>query len=163
MVSTFTSTKRIGPISTGHRQWRDNGHCSYAHGYGRYVKFTFGCLSLDDKMWCMDFGDLRWVKKWVEEQWDHRLLIASDDPLLSKWQEMHDLGAVNMNVMDITKGWGPGIEASCKFIFDNVNFKILELTSNRVWIDNVEVFEHEFNSAIYHNPIYYVKGWVIDK
>ena len=37
----FKSSKRIGPISTGHRQWKDKGHCSFVHGYGRYVEFTF--------------------------------------------------------------------------------------------------------------------------
>ena len=37
----YRSTKKIGPISTGHRQWRDDGHCRYVHCYGRYVQFTF--------------------------------------------------------------------------------------------------------------------------
>ena len=151
MTGLFYSTKRIGPISTGHRQWRDEGHCRWAHGYGRYVKLTFACKTLDDKMWCMDFGDLKWVKKWLEDQWDHRMLIASDDPLLNEWERLHSLDGINLNVMDVTKGWGPGIEGSCKFVFDNINPKILELTNNRVWIDNIEIFEHEFNSALYFN------------
>ena len=43
----YRSTKKIGPISTGHRQWRDDGHCSYVHGYGRYVQFTFASDALD--------------------------------------------------------------------------------------------------------------------
>jgi len=147
----YISTKRIGPISTGHRQWRDEGHCKWVHGYGRYVKFTFACNALDDKMWCMDFGDLKWVKKWLEDQWDHRLLLASDDPLLPEFRKLHDLGALNMNVMNVAEGHGPGIEASCKFVFDNINPEILRITDNRVWIHKVEIFEHEFNSAIYIN------------
>jgi len=153
MASLYYSTKRIGPISTGHRQWRDEGHCRWAHGYGRYIKFTFACKTLDDKMWCMDFGDLKWVKKWLEEQWDHRMLIASDDPLLERWREMHDVGGISLNIMDVTKGWGPGIEASCKFVFDNINPKIKETTNDRVWIHRIEIFEHEFNSAIYLNEV----------
>ena len=59
----FKSSKRIGPISTGHRQWKDDGHCSFVHGYGRYVEFTFACNERDDKGWVMDFGDLKDVKK----------------------------------------------------------------------------------------------------
>lgn len=151
MASKFYSTKRIGPISTGHRQWRDEGHCRWAHGYGRYVKFTFACTTLDDKMWCMDFGDLKWVKKWLEDQWDHRMLIASDDPLLDTWKQLHEADGINLNIMDVTKGHGPGIEASCKFVFDNINPKIKEMTDGRVWIDMVEIYEHEFNSAFYVN------------
>jgi 6-pyruvoyltetrahydropterin/6-carboxytetrahydropterin synthase len=101
----------------------------------------------------MDFGDLKWVKKWLEEQWDHRMLIASDDPLLERWREMHDVGGISLNIMDVTKGWGPGIEASCKFVFDNINPKIKETTNDRVWIHRIEIFEHEFNSAIYLNEV----------
>ncbi len=152
-MSNYYSTKKIGPISTGHRQWRDDGHCRWAHGYGRYVTLTFACDKLDDKMWCMDFGDLKWVKKWLDDQWDHRMLIASDDPLLHKWQEMHDLGAISLNVMDVSKGWGPGIEASCKFVYDHINPQIIARTNGRVWIHSVEVHEHEFNSAFYYSEI----------
>ena len=43
----FKSTKRFGPISTGHRQWKHKGHCSYVHGYGRYVRLTFEASKLD--------------------------------------------------------------------------------------------------------------------
>lgn len=68
-MGVYYSTKRIGPISTGHRQWRDSGHCSYVHGYGRYVQFVFACTSLDDKMWVVDFGGLKGIRKWLEDQW----------------------------------------------------------------------------------------------
>jgi 6-pyruvoyltetrahydropterin/6-carboxytetrahydropterin synthase len=147
----YYSTKRFGPISTGHRQWRDEGHCKFAHGYGRYVKLTFACKSLDDKMWCMDFGGLRFVKQWLEEQWDHRMLIASNDPLLSEWLIMDKLGGIHINIMDVDKGWGPGIEGSCKFVFDTLNPLIKEKTNDRVWIREVEIYEHENNSAAYVN------------
>ena len=176
----YYSTKRIGPISTGHRQWRDKGHCKWAHGYGRYVKFTFACKTLDERMWCMDFGDLKWVKKWLEDQWDHRMLIASDDPYLKLFKELHEMDAIRCREWRIFPGlsllsdkighvlfvfahlplfyfiywqltYSQDIEASCKFVFDNINPKIQELTNNRVWIDTVEIYEHEFNSAFYVN------------
>ena len=61
----FTSSKRFGPISTGHRQWRAQNHCSFVHGYGRFVEITFGCYQRDERGWVVDFGDLRDVKKWL--------------------------------------------------------------------------------------------------
>ena len=145
---TFQSTKKLGPISVGHRQWRDEGHCAYVHGYGRYIQFTFKG-ELDHRQWVMDFGDLKDVKKWLEEQWDHRVLIASDDPHLEKLQEMHDLGILNINIMDVSKGWGPGIEASCKFVYDQVMPLISAKTDDRVKLVRVEIWEHERNSAVY--------------
>ncbi len=144
----FQSTKKLGPISVGHRQWRDNGHCAWVHGYGRYIQFTFEG-DLDERQWVMDFGDLKDVKQWLEEQWDHRVMIASDDPQLEKLKEMHDLSIMNINIMDVDKGWGPGIEASCKFVYDHVQPLIGQKTDGRVKLTKVEIWEHERNSAVY--------------
>ena len=144
----FQSTKKLGPISVGHRQWRDDGHCAWVHGYGRYVQFTFEG-ELDDRQWVMDFGDLKDVKQWLDEQWDHRLLLASDDPHLDEFKRMHDLGTMNINIMDVNKGWGPGIEGSCKFVYDYVMPLINAKTGGRVRLIKVEIWEHENNSAIY--------------
>ena len=69
----YNSYKRIGPISTGHRQYKDNGHCRWIHGYGRYVELKFACDYRDEKGWVYDFGNLKWFKTWIEEQWDHKL------------------------------------------------------------------------------------------
>ena len=144
----FQSTKKLGPISVGHRQWRDDGHCAWVHGYGRYIQFTFEG-DLDERQWVMDFGDLKDIKQWLEEQWDHRVMIASDDPQLDKLKEMHDLNIMNINVMDVEKGWGPGIEASCKFVYDHGQPIITQKTNGRVKITKVEIWEHERNSAVY--------------
>lgn len=144
----FKSTKKMGPISVGHRQWRDDGHCAWAHGYGRYVEFTFSG-DVDERQWVLDFGDLKDVKKWIESQWDHRLLLASDDPLLEHFLALQDLGGVNVNVMDVKQGWGPGIEGSCKFLYDNIQPMIDKKTEYRVDIECVRIWEHENNSAMY--------------
>ena len=143
----FKSSKRIGPISTGHRQWKHDGHCSYTHGYGRYVEFTFACKRTDHRGWVMDFGDLKDVKKWLEDEWDHRLLLAYDDPLLEDFQQLHEKSGVNLNVM--TKDYGPGIEDSCKYVYDKVNLMIKEKTQGRAWVENVRIYEHENNWADY--------------
>lgn len=146
----YYSTKKFGPISTGHRQWRDDGHCKYVHGYGRYVQITF-TGELDHKQWVMDFGFLGEVKQWLEEQWDHRLLLASDDPNLEDFKKMHQLGTMNINIMDVEKGYGPGIEASCKFVYDYANDWTQKQTKGRVEVKRVEIWEHEKNSAIYES------------
>ena len=143
----FKSTKRFGPITTGHRQWRDSGHCSYIHGYGRYIRLTFEASELDERGWVMDFGDLKDVKKWIESEWDHRVLIAADDPLLSDLKELESKGGINLNVLE--KGYYPGIEESCRYLYDKLNPMIKEKTNNRVEITRVEVWEHENNHAEY--------------
>ena len=143
----FKSSKRIGPISTGHRQWKDDKHCRFIHGYGRYVEFTFACNERDEKGWVMDFGNLKGIKKWLEEQWDRRLLVAHDDPQIPLLKVLNDNGVAYLNIM--SEEYGPGIEDSCKYVYDNINPMIKEKTNGRVWIEKVRVYEHENNWAEY--------------
>ena len=148
IILNYYSTKKFGPITTSHRQWRDQGNCKFIHGYARYVEITFACSSLNEQQWVMDFGGLTEINDWLHQQWDHRLLISSDDPLLQDFKILHDKDGCNLNMMDIHKGWGPGIEASCKFVFDYADKWIKQLTSNRVWVSKIQIWEHEKNSAI---------------
>ena len=143
----FTSSKKIGPISTGHRQWKHKGHCSYVHGYGRYVRLTFEASELDERGWVMDFGDLKDIKRWIEAEWDHKVLIASDDPLLQQLKELESHGGILLNVLP--DGYYPGIEESCRYLYDMLNPMIKEKTNNRVEITRVEIWEHENNHAEY--------------
>ena len=145
----FTSTKMFGPISTGHRQYLDEGHCSFVHGYGRKVQLTFAAKELDHKGWVMDFGGLKQVRKWLEDEWDHRTLIHEDDPALNDLKDLEYDKTININIM--RKPYGPGIELSCLYVYDNLTPMIKEATDGRVWIQKVEIWEHENNSAAYHH------------
>lgn len=145
----YFSTKTLGPISTSHRQWRANSHCSLVHGYGRKIQFTFACMDLDDKQWVQDFSGLKDIKKLIESKWDHKTLIASDDPMLPTLFEMEESGLIELTLMDVEQEHGPGIEGSCKYIYDLINPIIESGSHGRVWISKVEIWEHENNSAYY--------------
>ena len=126
----FKSTKRFGPITTGHRQWRDKGHCSYVHGYGRYVRLTFEATELDERGWVMDFGDL-----------------AANDPVIPELKILEEVGGINLNILP--EGYLPGIEESCRYLYDKLNPVIQRKTNNRVEITRVEIWETEKNQAEY--------------
>ena len=143
----YKSSHRFGPKTTGHRQWRDKGHCSYVHGYGRYVRLTFEATELDERGWVMDFGDLRDVKSWIESEWDHRTLIAADDPVIPELKALEKVGGINLNILP--KGYLPGIEESCRYLYDRLNPVIQRKTNNRVEITRVEIWETEKNQAEY--------------
>ncbi len=53
--------------------------------------------------------------------------------------------------MDASKGYGPGIELSCKYVFDWLNPYVRRTTEGRCWVHSIEVFEHENNSALLVN------------
>ena len=141
----YTSTKTFTGLPCAHRQWRDDGHCRLVHGYDRTVIMTFGCHELDDKEWVVDFGGLKKVKQWLEEKFDHTLLINEDVPMRSVFEE-HDGNLWRLTVMP-----NIGMEGSAKYIFDHVDPMIKEMTNDRCWVVSVECRENVKNSAIYTN------------
>ena len=157
-MSNFLSTKKFGPISTSHRNWaaatnpnRDSVKCSWCHGYSRYVEFTFEG-TLDRHQWVYDFGDCKFIKAWLEENWDHKTLVSALDPELPFLMEADVRNVLKLTIIPAKPGWGPGMEGSAKWIFDEINPQILAKTEGRVSIQKVQIWEHENNSAIYMAP-----------
>lgn len=148
----YISTKVLDLGSCAFRQWKaDHSHCKFVHGYKLQAKFWFGCSSLDNKNWVVDFGGLKELKAALEKQFDHTLCIAADDPCLPAFQALHDKGAVDLRVMDK----GVGIERTAEWCLDTANSIIKKQTNNRCWVIKVEVWEHDKNSAlaIFENPV----------
>jgi 6-pyruvoyltetrahydropterin/6-carboxytetrahydropterin synthase len=144
-MSHFFSTKVIELGSCAFRQWRaTHSHCQYIHGYQLKAKFYFGATSLDEKNWVVDFGGLKDIKKILNDQFDHTLCVAQDDPLLPFWQELNNQRGCQLRIMESV-----GIEKTAEWCFNQVNKHITLATKGRCWLEKVEVFEHENNSAIY--------------
>ena len=95
----------------------------------------------------MDFGGLKEVKNWLESEWDHRVLLAYDDPLIDDFKYLAESGGIDINILP--KEYGPGIEQSCKYVYDNISLIIKRITDDNVWINKVKIFEHENNWAEY--------------
>lgn len=141
----FESTKIIELGSCAFRQWKANhSHCKFIHGYQLKAKFWFGCSELDDKNWAVDFGGLKDLKKILQNQFDHTLCVAADDPLLDTFMRIHESGGCDLRIMD-----GVGIEKTAEWCFNTSDKFIRDMTYNRCWVSKVEVWEHAENSAIY--------------
>ena len=143
----YKSTKTFTGLPCAHRQWRDEGHCSLVHGYDRTVIITFGCHALDEKGWVVDFGGLKKVKAWLEDKFDHTLLINEDDPMRPLF-EKHDGGLWKLTILP-----NGGMEGSSNYIYRQVNPMIEEMTQGRCWVVSVECRENVKNSALFTNTI----------
>jgi len=142
----FQSTKVIELGSCAFRQWRaDHSHCHFIHGYRLIAKYWFACDSLDDKNWVVDFGGLKELKNILEKQFDHTFCAAADDPLLPYFKQLHDLGALDLRIMEN----GVGIERTAEWCFEQADKHIRQITNNRCCVERVEVWEHDKNSALY--------------
>ena len=143
----YYTVKRYGHergLSCAFRQWRaQHSHCRFLHGYSIAVELTFSTEHLDSRNWCIDFGDLDEIKKWLEDQFDHKTLVAEDDPNLDWYKEAARLGVIEINIVK-----NVGCERMSEMIFERVNQwledKDLFL---RVKLEKVSVWEHDSNGA----------------
>jgi len=140
----YQSTKILELGSCAFRQWRADSHCKFIHGYRLVSKFWFGCNKLDERNWVVDFGGLKALKQVLEKQFDHTLCVSADDPLLEQFKALHASGAADLRIMEK----GVGIERTAEWCFDVADAHIRGITKNRCWVDRVEVWEHDKNSAI---------------
>lgn len=135
-------------LSAAFRQWRASSHCRWMHGYPLAFEFAFSAIDLDAHNWVVDFGSMKPVAEWLKTNFDHRLIIASDDPMLPVFKELHEKDLANINVMP---GVGCEMFATHAFGFCKRYIKLAGM-SPRVHLDRVTVWEHEANSASYSEP-----------
>ena len=144
----FKSTKTYGHergLSCCFRQHRAESHCNQLHGYSLGFKFTFASKELDVRNWVVDFGSLKSLKGILEDNFDHTLLVAEDDPQLDEICQLGGLGIARVIVMPRV-----GCEAIAEYVYHAAESWLQSNGySPRVWIESVEVMEHGANSAIY--------------
>lgn len=154
---SFQSTKTYGHeigLTCAFRQWRAHSHCRFIHGYALAVKLVFGAHELDACGWVVDFGGLKPLRGMLEDTFDHKLLVAEDDPWLISLQALtHPLqqgpGDWVKPCAEIVVVPATGCEAFSGMIFEVAEQWLKDAGfSPRCWLESVEVSEHGANSAI---------------
>lgn len=143
-------------LSCCFRQWRaTHSHCRFLHGYSIQVTITFRSEKLDSRNWVMDFGGLKPIKEWLTDTFDHKLLVASDDPMLHKIQSLAECPGMNGSenkLADVIVVDHVGCEAFAKMIHVYVSEWIAssgDADMAHIAVQEVEVREHEGNFARY--------------
>lgn len=168
-MPTYGVTKTYTPeqgLSATFRQWRAKSHCRFLHGYALGVRVHFVCHSadLDENGWVYNFGGLKAFKQFLADTFDHKTLVAKDDPALPLMRQLAGLDGVELGYRDIPNPHvfhavdpliqlveveRTGCEAFAKLCYDwlddNVDFE-----GRGIRIEYVEVFEHQGNSATYY-------------
>lgn len=145
----YQVVKTYGPdvgLSAVFRQWRaTHSHCSHLHGYAIAVRLLFEAETLDERNWVIDFGALKPIKEWLQSMFDHKTLVAADDPHLDDIAYLSGLG-----VLDYIMVPAVGCEAFAKMIHDHITeWMFAEVHTPRVRLAEVEVREHGANAAVY--------------
>ena len=135
-------TKKITLGSTAFRQPNAKSHCRFLHGYNLEAKFYFMSDKLDSNNWVVDFGSLKDLKRIRGHHFDHKTIIAEDDPHIEIFKKLHYLEVVDLVFMESV-----GIEKFAEFCLKKAN-QVVKNKENNAKCYKVEVFEHEKNSAI---------------
>ena len=141
--STKTYGHNIG-LSACFRQPLAHSHCKLLHGYALQFKFTFGCEKLDERNWVVDFGGLKPLKAWLEDHFDHKVILDHNDPMLKNFEDLQSAG-----LCDIVMFHGVGVEKFAEHAFYEANSIVKQMTDGRCWVVSTECAEHGANSAIY--------------
>lgn len=82
----YTAAKVIS-FCYGHRLVGHGGACRHLHGHNARVEVI--CRGeLDALGMVVDFAEIRRVlQTWIDAQWDHRMILASDDPMAAVLRE----------------------------------------------------------------------------
>ena len=142
----YQVTKTITPEqgwSVAFRQHRADSHCSYLHGYALGISMTFEAETLDDRNWVISFGALGSLRERLAKIFDHKTIIALDDPLLDLFHMLHARDGCDLVIMPKI-----GCEAFAEHISKVIDGWLrLHHPSGRISLVSVEVFEHGANSA----------------
>jgi 6-pyruvoyltetrahydropterin/6-carboxytetrahydropterin synthase len=150
----YTSTKEwVDAFPCAYRQWRADDKpdgrpgCNRIHGYAFSIKVYFGTDNLDARNWCVDYGSLRDLKTTLEDQFDHTLIVAQDDPHLAWYEEANRLGIAKVVVLPKL-----GCECLADMIYKYINSVFIPDQwgtgeAERIWCYRVEVRETQSNMA----------------
>ncbi len=143
----YVSTKRYSHergYSIAYRQWRADSHCRFIHGYSLAFDFEFEAEELDVRNWVCDFGGFSTLRDFLDEYFDHTLLVAQDDPELEVFLELNRKGLAQVREVHRT-----GCEGLAEFLFWWMNENWIKDNgySDRVFCRKVRVYETPTNSA----------------
>jgi 6-pyruvoyltetrahydropterin/6-carboxytetrahydropterin synthase len=114
-------------FAAGHYLRNYEGKCENPHGHNYKVRVTLAGQDLDKAGLLLDFKDLRDVMKHVIERLDHKMV-----------NELEPFTMVN-----------PSAENLAKYFYEETSVKLDRVTSGRVRVKNVTVFETDTTTATY--------------
>lgn len=142
-------------LSAVFRQHRARSHCRFIHGYALGFKLVFQANELDENGWVKDFGSLKPLKARLVDTFDHRFIVALDDPMLSFFEAM-DHGVDNLlsshheRLVQLTVMPAVGCEAFARTVGGWADELITpEERARGVRLVEVECREHAGNAASY--------------
>ena len=139
-----TCSKLYSDIPFAHRQHNHKGHCALIHGHNWAFEFTFGCDKLDECGFVVDFGKLKWLGHWLNERFDHKLVLDENDPALPYIKN------ALLQFASVTVVPNCGAEGLAVYLFEIIDRLLASEYDNRVRLVSVKIYEDSKNTATFH-------------
>ncbi|OFV91169.1 MAG: 6-pyruvoyl tetrahydrobiopterin synthase [Acidobacteria bacterium RIFCSPLOWO2_02_FULL_64_15] len=121
----YSVTKRID-FCYGHRLLDYDGICKHPHGHNAVAEIEVRTGELDSRNMVCDFSDIkRVVKNWIDKEFDHKMLLRKDDPLVTPLLQLGE----PVFLLDSN----PTVEAVARLIFDYASGQGFPVVRVRVW------------------------------
>lgn len=147
-----TITKRFSDLPFAHRQHTHDGHCRLIHGHNWAFEFEFACDVLTEQKFVVDFGKLKGLRRWLEEHFDHTLVLNEDDPYKDYLISVLTQNKASPTFAKVVVVPNGGAEELAAWLFYKVNLLFSDNPEYRergVRVVRVTVFEDSKNSATY--------------
>ncbi len=139
------SAERYHDFSAGHRVVGHEGKCRHLHGHNYRCHFVVLPINgLDSLGRVLDFGVIKTnLCMWLEDNWDHKMLIWREDPILQDLQEIDNTVVV--------MPFNPTAENMAKYLVEMV--APVELAGTGAMLLSVKLEETRKCSASYTKGI----------
>ena len=133
----FSVTREL-TFCYGHRLLEYNGKCKHLHGHNGRAVITLAAPNLDELGMVVDFTRLkRVVGAWIDETFDHKMILHRDDPVLPFLRQQGE----------------PVCVVDCNPTAENIARLIFEFTASQGFpVVEVKLWETDSCYASYSGP-----------
>jgi 6-pyruvoyltetrahydropterin/6-carboxytetrahydropterin synthase len=133
-------------------------HCSKLHGYALAFEVCFEGEDLDNRNWLISFGDLKPFKQWLQDTFDHKLVVSIHDPHLRLLLALEEAGGCDLMYVEEV-GCEMFAQMAYNWLNEHLNqlaprqagkkYQFIDMEESGVRVKYVMCSEHNGNSAIY--------------
>lgn len=132
---SFEAAHRLNALPEGHP-------CRNTHGHSYEVELTVCSNKLNDKGFVIDFSELNEVKKRIQDDWDHAIILSQDDPNLKNF------AAIGGKIFILPYN-NPSAEHMCERIVDIAKEILYKNYPTKEFKVSVKLYETSNNCAEY--------------
>lgn len=136
----YKITKLFRGYPFAHRQHTHDGHCRLIHGHNWDFEICLSSNKLDENGFVYDFGKFKWLKEWLEVNFDHTCVISEDDPELEMFLKLDKVGFMDLKIIPSCSA-----EGLAKYVYKTVRADV----PSHINVEWVRVYEDHKNVAQY--------------